>query len=426
MLYTNVKKRFSILSKSDKLNTSYPITPSHWKDYKKDCELEFTEKDMCFYLHIPFCLSLCKFCEYIKYKKPEKELQQKYINILKNDITNFISTHPNINLMGLDIGGGTPTCLDDEIFEDLMNFVKKLLSKTKLSKNFEPSIESTFLTINERKIKAIKNAGLDRISFGIQTVNKKFLKDNNRQNPTLNKMIETFSLCQKYNIKKINLDFMYGLQYQTKKDLQNSLALIEFFRPSHVTLYEFRTNILNIKEYKTKTQLFAQYKYLYKQLKKLGYHCDFGQNTFSLDKNDLGLSSYLKNRMINFTSYKGFGISAQSKSNQGISYNIGKNLTNLEDCIKNGTFCSQDTYILPKNEMLAKFVAVSGYFGKIKLDIMQQILNENPMKYFENEINYLLLKKLIKITNNQIVITPKGFKHYGAVLAMFYPNNCME
>ena len=181
MSYTNAKKRFSILSKSDKLNTSYPITPAHWKDYRKDCELEYTEKDMCFYLHIPFCLSLCKFCEYVKYKKPEKHLQKQYIEILKNDISNFITAHPNINLMGFDIGGGTPTCLDDEVFEDLMKFTKKVLTNVKLAKNFEPSIESTFLTINERKIKAIKNAGINRISFGIQTVNKKFLKENNRQ-----------------------------------------------------------------------------------------------------------------------------------------------------------------------------------------------------------------------------------------------------
>ena len=426
MLYTNAKQRFSVLSKSDKLNTSYPVTPSHWKQYKKNCELEYTEKDMCFYLHIPFCLSLCKFCEYVKYPKPQKELQQKYVDILKKDILNFITTHPNINLIGLDIGGGTPTCLDNEVFEDLMKFTKTILKKLKLAQNFEPSIEATFLTINERKIKAIKSAGINRISFGIQTVNKKFLKDNNRQNPTLNKMIETFDLCQKNNIKKINIDFMYGLQNQTKKDLQNNLALIEFFMPSQVTLYEFRTNILNIKEYKTKNQLFAQYKYLYKKLKKLGYYCDFGQNTFSLDKKDLGLSSYLRNRMINFTSYKGFGISSQSKSNQGISYNIGKNAKNLENCIKNNTFNSEDTYILPKDEMLAKFVAVSGYFGKIKLDIMEDILNQNPKQYFEQEINFLLSRKLIKLLDNQIVITPKGFKHYGAVLAMFYPQNYLD
>ena len=420
MLYSNLQKQFLELKKSDKLNTSYPINPLDWKSYKKNDELEFLEKDMCFYLHIPFCNSLCKFCEYTRYKNPQQELQQKYVEILKKDIKDFVDKHKDITLFGLDIGGGTPTCLKDDIFEDLMSFVKELQTKVKLSKHFEPSIEATFLTINENKIKAIKNAGINRISFGIQTVNKKFLKENNRQNPALNKIVDTFELCKKYGIQKINIDLMYGLKNQTKKDLKNSLALIKFLMPKHVTLYELRTNILNIQEYKTKNQLFGEYKFLYNHLKKMGYKCNFGQNTFSLC-DDLGLSSYLKNRMLNFMSYKGFGISAQSKSNQGVSYNIGKSTKDLKSCLNNGTFSQQDTYILPKSEMVAKYVAVCGYFGKIKLDVISNILNQDAKQYFEKQISFLLSKRLIKICDNQIVITPKGFKHYGAVLAMFYP-----
>ena len=127
--------------------------------------------------------------------------------------------------------------------------------------------------------------------------------------------------------------------------------------------------------------------------------------------------------MIDFTSYKGFGIAAQSKSNEGISYNIGKNYENFETCLKDNCFFCEDTYILPREEMLAKFVAVSGYFGKIKLDVMEKILNENPLEHFKEQINFLSSKKLIKIKNNNIIISPKGFKYYGAVLAMFYPRN---
>ena len=82
---------------------------------------------------------------------------------------------------------------------------------------------------------------------------KKYIKNNNREFAPLNKIEETFLWCKKYNINKINIDLMYGLENQTKNDLKNNINLIKHLKPSQVTLYEMRTNVLNIKEYKTNT-----------------------------------------------------------------------------------------------------------------------------------------------------------------------------
>ena len=125
--------------------------------------------------------------------------------------------------------------------------------------------------------------------------------------------------------------------------------------------------------------------------------------------------------MINFVNYKGFGISAQSKADNGIAYNVGKTPKSLEQCLRQGTFNYEDTYILPKQEMVAKYIAVSGYYGKFDLEIMSKILKQDACCYFKNQIEFLERKKYIKLQDNIIKITPKGFKHYGAVLAMFYP-----
>lgn len=416
-----MKEKFKELLKSDKLNTSYPIRKEDWQSFKSNKKLEFKLKDMCFYIHIPFCLSKCKFCEYIKYTKTDEGTERKYIDILIKDITNFINEHSDINLYGIDVGGGTPTCLSDNNFKILMDYLKENVFTLNQNDLFEPSIESTFNSITENKIKLISNCGFKRISFGIQTVNEKYLKNNDRVCPTLEKINQTFLWCEKYNIKKINIDLMYGLNGQSKKDLKNNVKLIKYLMPSQVTLYEMRTNILSIKEYKSKKQLFNQYKYLFKQIKKLGYFGSFGQNTFSLDNQDVGLSSYLKNRMIKFMNYKGFGISAQSKADNGIAYNLGKTPMDLIECLNIGSFDYEDVYILPKEEMLAKYVAVSGYYGKFDIDIMSQILNEDSYNYFKKEIEFLQRNKYIKLENRNIIITSKGFKYYGAILAMFYP-----
>ena len=408
--------------KSDKLNTSYPICKEDWQKFKSDRDIKFDEKEICYYIHIPFCKSKCKFCEYVKYIKPSKTLEDKYIDILINDIKNFSENHKNIVLKGLDIGGGTPTCLEYNNLKRLLIFLKETMSKTTLAEDFEPSIESTFFTIDEEKIKLISNSGIKRISFGLQTVNKEFLKKNSRPNPTLERMKEVLALCKKNGIEKVNIDLMYGLERQSKNDLKSAIKTISILKPQQVTLYEFRTNILNINEFKSKKQLFNEYYYLYKSLLKLGYKGIFGQNTFSI-YDDLGLSSYIRNRMINNISYKGFGISAQSKSKEGVTYNIGKGGKTLEECLNVGYFDFEDSYILPKEEMLAKYIAISGYCGRFNLNIMQKILKEDPFKTFKEQFEFLLRKKLIYIKDDTVFFTKKGFVHYGAILSMFYPSH---
>ena len=121
--------------------------------------------------------------------------------------------------------------------------------------------------------------------------------------------------------------------------------------------------------------------------------------------------------MLNNISYKGFGISAQSKNSMGVAYNIGKSDKPLKDCLKEGSFIEEDVYILPKEELLAKYVAISGYCGRFNLKIMEEILNCDPLKYFSEEFEFLLSKNYIKIDNDEVILTRRGFLHYGAVLS---------
>lgn len=416
-----MKYLFKKAHKSYLCNTSYPLSKDNWNMYKDDnCELFNDEKQLCFYIHIPFCVKLCSFCEYVKYPNSTKE--REYLEILRNDINNFILKNQKFTLYGFDIGGGTPTSLGDEDFKLLMDIFKDITASTPLISDFEPSIEATFDTLTKEKAIMIKNAGINRISLGIQTTNNKILNDNNRFSINNDTIKQTINMIKEIGINKINLDFMYGIENQTKSDLKNSLKLIKQLKPTHVTLYEMRYNRIKRKKV-NKNKLFNHYKYIYKQLKKMGYNAHFGQNTFSFDEHDLGLSSYLRYRMIDNVSYKGFGISAQSKSKTGISYNIGTSKEKLSDCLEAKTFYPKDTYILPKEEMLAKYIAISLYYGKFKLSIMEGILKDNPLIVYKKEFKFLKRKRLIKIKNDLVTVTKKGYKYYGAIGALFYSNN---
>lgn len=99
---------------------------------------------------------------------------------------------------------------------------------------------------------------------------------------------------------------------QTAESLRHDAETLAFLNPEQITLYELRTNMIKEESHLSKQELFYFYSYLYNKLISMGYSARFGQNTFSKSPTDMGVSSYLRSRMLEGVAYKGFGISAQS------------------------------------------------------------------------------------------------------------------
>ena len=407
-------------SVDSRLNTSYPLSPSDWAQYRVNGPLPFAENTLSFYIHIPFCKSLCSFCEYARTICPEESTQMAYIQGLNNDIETWIVSHNAITLKGFDIGGGTPTALNESSFQELIRLFVKITNRLHHSPDYEPSIEGTFQTLSERKLQFIRESGIDRLSLGIQSVSPDVLDKATRKAIPLTEAIRIRNLIKSIGISKLNLDLMYGLNRMDLLDCRRDLEWIKELDPEQVTLYEFRPNMVTGNAFADVDSRYAQYSELYDGLCSQGYYAEFGANTFSKDISDLGVSSYLRSRMCENVPYKGFGISAQSMSCDGISYNVGKGTIQISNILYDGGFPEEFTYILPAKERLAKYIAISAYSGRFSIDVASQILGMSYLLANEDVITFLESKGLISVTPNQISITRKGFKSYGAVFSMLY------
>ena len=402
-------------------NTSYPLHYSDWKSYQKAGSLPFNlSESIAFYIHIPFCRQLCSFCEYTRMCLPSVSDQLKYIKTLRKDVFQFIKDYPRFKHYGFDIGGGTPTALETPAFEALMDIYRDVTTLMDKTPDFEPSIEGTFETLTEEKSQIIADAGIKRISLGLQSTNPKVLAPLNRHNARISKMAAVMEHTHKAGIQKINLDLMYGLPRQNLESLKNDILTLKELNPEQVTLYELRTNQLST-DYQIDSELcYQQYCQLFDELTELGYIGEFGQNTFSRNIEDKGLSSYLRYRMFEGKQYKGFGISAQSMSEFGLSYNKGKNLDDLIRILDETTFESHNYYALPPKEVFSKFIAISGYSGGFSLDACRRLYGEDFDKDFHKVIGTLKRNQLISIHGDRLQLTKKGFKNYGSILSMFY------
>lgn len=430
--YTDIQHLFEQRKNNPLFNTSYPLSPDDWVKYSTQGSLPFdTSKPIAFYIHIPLCKEICSFCEYTKMCVPSKELQRNYFNALIDDIERFIGFYPDVALYGLDIGGGTPTAVDAGIFAGFISWLSEFISDKKMTADFEPSIEGSFNTLVEdywgsHRSYYIARAGIKRLSLGVQSTSDDVMKPLHRNIISLKEMRGAMVYWHKLGIDKINLDLMYGLPGQTVESIRHDITTIRELSPEQVTVYEFRTNQIK-GNYRINPELcFQQYCELYAGLTNLGYYSEFGRNTFSKHLDDCGLSSYLRHRMFDGWQYKGFGISAQSMSRFGVSYNLGKNQTIgklvSKEWLQNNNY-SYDAlqyYKLPRKELLSKFIAISGYSGGFSLSAAKDLFGTDFNSNYLHVIDFLIVEDLATIKDDRLQLTEEGFRHYGAILSLFY------
>lgn len=408
---------FEITRDNPLCNTSYPLTNDVFYPYQSTEDLMENVSELALYLHIPFCKTLCSFCEYTRFIA-DIESERQYLKLLKEQFNRYFDTHKTTVLYGLDIGGGTPSVLPESELEDLLSFVWNRLEPLEKPLDFEPSFEFNYHSITSQKAKILSSYGFRRLSTGIQVFDEGLLSKNNRLYSSLKEMEQTNAGLYDNGIEKINIDLMYGLKNQTFAMLENTLKAIEILNPEQVTLYETRYNQTTGDAAISREALYSQYSFLYEGLSKIGYNARFGQNTFSRI-NDSGCSSYIRYRMEDGISYKGFGISAQSMSPNGLSYNSLKSCPERQ--MPNISEISEEyNYRLPPEEVVAKYVSVSLYGGRFRESAITRLLKEDANSHFAQEFTFLEASKLLEKDGDFWALTPEGFKHYGGVAALFW------
>ena len=154
------------------------------------------------YIHIPFCKSKCKYCSFISY--PKLELKEEYLNALKKE-TEYYYKGETLNT--LYFGGGTPSLLSPDEFRELVGLFN-------ISKDTEITAELNPETLSLDYLKALKQAGINRVSIGCQTFDDEILKQIGRRHNS--KQVEdAVRFSKEAGFDNISLDFIYGLPNQT-------------------------------------------------------------------------------------------------------------------------------------------------------------------------------------------------------------------
>lgn len=180
------------------------------------------------YMHSPFCKSLCKFCYYTVMPGKGIDESSRYINYLVEELRLYAAKLHGMQCESVYFGGGTPSYLDDDLLITLFNNVYDLFD---LRNDAEISIEAAPGSLPYSKIELLQELGVNRLSYGIQSLDEKLLQGLNREYSVTEAITELSSAVEL--IGNVNVDTMYGFDDEPDDALLTTLSrFIELGVPS--------------------------------------------------------------------------------------------------------------------------------------------------------------------------------------------------
>lgn len=268
------------------------------------------------YIHVPFCKSICSYCDFCKFYYNEKWVN-KYLEALELEIKD---RYMNEEIKTIYIGGGTPSSLTSLELQKLFDIIKIF----KLNKDYEMTFECNLSDINEELVKILKKNKVNRVSIGVESFNKDNLKLMEREadyKDTKNKI----DLLKSVGIDNINIDLIYALPNQNILRLKKDLRLFTKLDVKHISTYSLmiqeNTKLYNKRVLPIEESLdYKMYKTICKYLKKKGFK-HYEISNFAKD----GYES--KHNLVywNNEEYFGFGPGASGYAD-GVRYDNTKNL----------------------------------------------------------------------------------------------------
>jgi oxygen-independent coproporphyrinogen III oxidase len=235
-------KKFSQYSKAGPRYTSYPTAVEFHEGFDESCYLQHlaqqdSTRPLSVYVHLPFCRSACYFCgcNVVYTSKEEKKI--RYIDYLSKEI-DLLRRHVDTRrvVRQIHLGGGTPTFFSPEQIQDVITILTHAFPN--ISEDAELSCEIDPRYCSDLHMKALKDGGFNRLSFGVQDFDFTVQKAVHRVQ-SFDETARSLEMAHHHGIHSINIDLIYGLPFQTLQTFSTTLAQIKQLDPDRLAVFNY-------------------------------------------------------------------------------------------------------------------------------------------------------------------------------------------
>lgn len=289
------------------------------------------EQTIGIYVHIPFCVQKCPYCAFnsIGASNVSKDIWDAYSDAVLRELSFHIEKRPEPSdrmLETLYIGGGTPSLMPPEYLRRLVDGIRKTFPFSSGQSSGEPSGQEPEITIEinpgtitppftHDKLISLKDAGINRLSIGVQSFHEKGLKALGRVH-SVRDSLQCYGLARKAGFRNIGIDLIFGIPGQSLREWEADVKKALSLRPEHLSIYNLTIEEETVFSRRheegrlllpSEDEQTAMYELGIDRLRSAGY-CHYEVSNFSLD----GLECRHNNRYWLAMDYIGLGAGAHS------------------------------------------------------------------------------------------------------------------
>lgn len=357
------------------------------------------------YIHIPFCIRKCAYCDFLS-APAKQDVQDRYVELLLEEIRRSEALSEEYEAATVFFGGGTPSILDGGQIRRIMELLKK---QFRFRENAEITIEANPGTVDREKLLQYREAGINRVSFGLQSADNGELKLLGRIH-TWEQFLESFWLAREAGFGNINVDLMSALPGQTAESYRETLKRVLKLWPEHISAYSLilEEGTPFYESYQGHPELLPseeEERRMYYDTKEILHSHGYERYEIS----NYARPGYACRHNLGYwdrTDYKGYGLGAASllgderTSNQS---DLGKYL--------------QGCFLGSKEKLTEQAVREEYFF--LGLRKTEGVDPGGYRKHYEKLLEKLQMQQLLAEKNGKIYLTEKGIDVSNYVLAQF-------
>ena len=379
----------------------------------------FNNKALQLYIHIPFCVGKCHYCDFLSFPF-DNETCKSYIDGLISEIRSYKGAYRDYLVSTIFIGGGTPSIIEGATIGSIINVLRDTFN---ISSNAEITIEANPESIAEEDLGYWKNAGINRVSIGLQSGNNLELKTLGRAH-NCETFFHNYNIIIKYGFDSINIDLISGIPGQTLESYVNTLKIVTKLNPEHISAYS-----LIIEE---NTPFWDKYG---NHVESTNFSTDYSITNEELDRHMYGITKSI----LDEAGYTRYEISNYSKEGYECRHNLGywnrvnylgiglgassliestryKNIQDLKSYIRicNGKdfsykdIVSESEHLSPQDKMEEfMFLGLRKIKG-ISLDDFKDQFDTPIFHVYGHVLDKLEKEKLLRVNGDNIHLTDRG------------------
>jgi len=381
-----------------------------------------TTPPLSLYIHVPWCIRKCPYCDFNSHNSPEQIPEQTYVDALIRDLEQELLDIDKTRIINtIFIGGGTPSLFSAEAYERLFNEIRQ---RIKIAENAEITLEANPGTFEQQRFADYRSVGINRLSIGIQSFDANALEKLGRIHDS-KQAINAAETAHKVGFDNFNLDLMFGLPNQTAELARHDIEMAISLAPTHISYYQLtlEPNTLfhqrppklpeddAIIDWQLDNQArLAKAGYLQYEVSayaQQGRQCQHNVNYWQFG-DYIGIGAGAHGKLTNLNTQSVLRRSKQ-KQPQKYLYSAGS-LANIQTNNK-----------IEPNDMGFEFMLNALRLNE-GFDVT--LFNQHsglPLSHFQNALDAAVEESLITLDNKMIIPTQKGQRYLNSLIELFLP-----